>query len=444
MIALALGSAPLAATAAQPGAEPVLEEITVTARKRQESVLEVPVSVSAFDSEAIAQRGINDIRDLAAFTPGLNFKESVSNSSSGRQSGSVTIRGMSPANSNARDQTGSVFVDGIFVSTGIGSINTLDVERVEVLRGPQSTYFGRSTFAGAVNFVTRTPGDRLNGTIEADASTRDSYRLAFGVEGPLAGDWLKGRVTGLSNRKGAHYRAADGGGLGEETTNSVTGTLLLTPVEALSIRLRGHYQQDEDGPTASAYLRGTEFGGLCPDQQFEGRRPDGTPTTFTVRIPYFCGSIPSLGDLPASVVSSNTSIKPSVLERIGKPDYLLQVGPGNLLNSPVAARVPSLDRVGFKRTTNSRAARRSPRISPTTQTTPSCSATWIVRISRTPSRSSRPPSAIGRWKCGRRLRRTPGCGGWWVPTTSMSRPSSSSTGTRSRRLSGSHSRRTAF
>ena len=147
-VALALGhAAPRALAQADDSAG--LEEIVVTARKRAESVLEVPVSITALSSRDIAESDIDNVRDLAAFAPGLNFQVQVGNGGAGRNGGSIIFRGMSPVQGTAREQSGSVFVDGIFVSSGVQSVDTTDVERIEVLRGPQNAYFGRSTFGGS-------------------------------------------------------------------------------------------------------------------------------------------------------------------------------------------------------------------------------------------------------------------------------------------------------
>ena len=224
-VALALGHVPPMAQAQSGDSASGLEEIVVTARKRAESVLEVPVSITALSSQDIAESDIDNVRDLVAFAPGLNFQVQVGNGGAGRNGGSIIFRGMSPVQGTAREQSGSVFVDGIFVSSGVQSVDTTDVERIEVLRGPQNAYFGRSTFGGAINFVTRTPGDTVKGGVTVGAGQRDGYELRGQIEGPLVDGKLSARLSAATFQRAWQYRASDGGKLGAEKTESATLTL---------------------------------------------------------------------------------------------------------------------------------------------------------------------------------------------------------------------------
>src|SRR5262249_8889173 len=120
-----------------------LEEIVVTARKKEESLMEVPLSITAVTAETLDSAGIKDVRDIAAFTPGLFISYSISGQSISR---ALTFRGLTVSNG------GQLFIDGApYVGQANPDIGAL--ERVEVLLGPQSAYFGRSTFTGAVNYI---------------------------------------------------------------------------------------------------------------------------------------------------------------------------------------------------------------------------------------------------------------------------------------------------
>ena len=336
-------------TVAQADGEPALEEVLVTSRKREESVLDVPTSITALSAADIAASGISNIRDLNAFAPGLNFQSQVGNGAGGRNSGAIIFRGMAPVQGLAREQSGAVFVDGIYVAAGIQSVDTGDVERIEVLRGPQNAYFGRNTFGGAINFISRTPGDALKGDMTAGASERGGYEVRGGVEGPLVDGRLSGRLSGAVFRRGWQYRTTDGGELGEEETRSVTGTLYATPLDHWSIKLRGHLQRDEDGPMTNTYIRGTQYGSLCPGQTFRGTDAAGNPVSFALSRPYFCGSIPSLSQLGAGFVTSNTNLFPAVLGTIGNPNLLSNIATGNSLNSLVLGRAPTIGEPGMRR-----------------------------------------------------------------------------------------------
>lgn len=343
----------IAGSTALPVSAQSLEEIVVTARKRSERLLEVPLSVNAFTAEEITRSGMYDMKDIAALSAGLTFQNNQSSSSFvGRMSGGIAFRGAQiGAGASARDNTGSIFIDGIYVASGLSSVNLSDVERVEVLKGPQNAYFGRNTFSGAVNLITRNPGDHFEGSIDAAGSTRGSYDFGASVEGPLGSPALSGRLVVGLHRKGAQYTATDGGDLGVQTSNSVVGTLYATPSENVWLRVRVHYQRDDDGPDLGTFLRGLQYGSLCPGQTFPGSDAAGNRVRFAISRPYFCGRIPSVGDLGTRVVSTNTTVMPPVLARIGVPFLFRDLLVNNSIGNPRLARAPGLDHLGMLRDT---------------------------------------------------------------------------------------------
>ena len=147
--------------------EPAGEEIVVTARKREETLQDVPLSVAALSSEQLQSRGLNNDADIASFTVGFRTLAQT-----GRDIDRPTIRGMG-APVTRGEPNASYFIDGTFVSGSIATATTSAVERVEVLRGPQSAQFGRATFAGAVNYVTRKPTETFEGQVNTRAGTSD-------------------------------------------------------------------------------------------------------------------------------------------------------------------------------------------------------------------------------------------------------------------------------
>jgi outer membrane receptor protein involved in Fe transport len=150
---IGLAVAPARQTQAQEGGNVlgnVLEEVTVTARKREESLKDVPVSISVISADFINESGIRDQFDLFQLTPGINYGEARD-----RNGARPGIRGVQAQNQSALRQKVSVFIDGMPVLGNYGSMQFAGLERVEVLRGPQSTAFGRATFGGALNYVTR-------------------------------------------------------------------------------------------------------------------------------------------------------------------------------------------------------------------------------------------------------------------------------------------------
>lgn len=152
--AAALGQAPTEDAGPQEtSALPTLEEIVVTARKREENLLEVPVSISVFSGNLIDEAGIVEPRDFFELSPGLDFD--VEHDRIGSQ---PAVRGVQSNNAATTRQKVTSFIDGLPMIGAAGSVGFAGIERIEVFRGPQSAAFGRATFAGAINYVTPGPG----------------------------------------------------------------------------------------------------------------------------------------------------------------------------------------------------------------------------------------------------------------------------------------------
>ncbi len=134
----------------------VLEEITVTARKTEERLLDAPLSITAFSAADIEKKGFASLEDVARSAPGVQYSQQ-GGQIPGRYTSAIRFRGMNVNSDSPSLQLGSLFVDGIYVLGGTQSIPYDDVERIEVIKGPQSATYGRSTFGGAINYITRTP-----------------------------------------------------------------------------------------------------------------------------------------------------------------------------------------------------------------------------------------------------------------------------------------------
>ena len=245
-IALAIGGSQ-AALAQEPGADStgVLEEITVTARKREESLQDVPLTITAFSGKAIEKLGISNVFDLAALTPGLTYENT-----GWRNGDKATIRGLTVPGQLPSQQKTSVFVDGIYVAGAYSSQSLANLERVEVLKGPQSAFFGRSTFAGAINYVTRDPGDTLAGKVMVSAASLGQTEASATVGGPLQGDAILGQLNAYYyNLDGpSEWRNSPGGQRsGSANTQAGSGKLIFAGMENLRIEARTAYNQDDDG-----------------------------------------------------------------------------------------------------------------------------------------------------------------------------------------------------
>ena len=173
-----------------------IEEIVVTVRKREEALADVPLSVAAFDAEQLRARNINNAYDLATFTPNFNFSPNII----GRQLDAPNIRGQFSPLLGGSPAIGSsnvaFYVDGVFITGTSSTLPIENLERVEVLRGPQAAQFGRSAFAGAVNFITRAPTNNFEGEVNARMGEDADYNLGGFLSGPIIKDKLLFFVSG--------------------------------------------------------------------------------------------------------------------------------------------------------------------------------------------------------------------------------------------------------
>lgn len=235
-----------------------IEEIVVTSRRREESVLEIPVAVSAFSHDDLEVRGVDDIEGLSDFTPGFHFNfENLGRNDRGFNT--LTFRGMDAGTFLVTRQPAQVFVNGIAV-VGANIPGLTDVERVEVIKGPQSAYFGRSTFSGAVNFITRDPGFDWLGRVSVDVARFDTTDTSLTVEGPLIDDKVAFRLTGRQFQTGGQYQnfANKSEMLGARSTKSIAASIYAEPMDNLTVRAFLAGWRDDDGPAADAVTGAAE------------------------------------------------------------------------------------------------------------------------------------------------------------------------------------------
>jgi len=166
-----------------------LDEIVVTARKREEVLQDIPVSVSVLSADALQTRGIENSTDLLGRVPGLYFSQ-ANTVGQNPDATFLVIRGVG-SNPVLEPSTG-LFIDGVYQSSAGFDISFLDLDHVEVLRGPQGTLFGRNTEAGAINLITHKPGPDFEANIFGEAGNYDSYKFKASVSGPVLPDWYGG------------------------------------------------------------------------------------------------------------------------------------------------------------------------------------------------------------------------------------------------------------
>jgi len=203
----------------------VLEEIVVTAQRREQSMQDVPISITAFSAQTIERANMKGARDYLQMTPNVNF---VENDSQGAKNGDITIRGLSDLTAGANEraiQTRAAigfYVDDFSVAhIASGSANPPldDIERVEILRGPQGTYFGRNATGGAINIISKKPDENGMAKVRAGVGNFGSYELAATANIPLSDN--------LFARGSVSYQQSDGivdnlkpGGNGSDTDNT--------------------------------------------------------------------------------------------------------------------------------------------------------------------------------------------------------------------------------
>ena len=172
-----------------------LEEIIVTANRREQSLQDVAISVAAFTGEFFKNTGTNSLKQLEQYTPSLKIAP-VQDS----RSTSIRIRGIGSIGSNAGiDPSVGLFIDGVYQGrAGMSIADFMDTERVEVLRGPQGTLYGKNTAAGALNIISRAPAEQFEGELEAVIGNYDALELRGLVNVPFGGEGSATRLAGYS------------------------------------------------------------------------------------------------------------------------------------------------------------------------------------------------------------------------------------------------------
>lgn len=209
----------------------VLEEITVTARRRSESLQETPIAVTAFTKEAIQNSSMDDIGEIGLQTPNLTQTAGLSGSTS---AAAFFIRGIGQADfTNTTDAGVGIYVDGVYFPRAAGSLlDIVDIERVEVLKGPQGTLFGKNTIGGAINVVTTRPDDEFKGDVSITIGSRDRKDFKGSVDIPLIPGKLFARVSGgAMNQDGYGKFVRLDRDAGSTNSSVLRGTLRWLPSE---------------------------------------------------------------------------------------------------------------------------------------------------------------------------------------------------------------------
>ncbi|MFC3052161.1 TonB-dependent receptor [Kordiimonas pumila] len=209
-----------------------IEEIMVTATRRSESLSDIAMSVSAFDGKFVEKRGLTEVQDLAEFTPSLQiFSEQVNTEI-------YMIRGIGRANEDISSDSGvAVYINDVYIPRqGAANAAMYDVERVEVLRGPQGTLYGKNAVGGVINIITRQPSNNPQASVQLDFGNQDYQQVMASASGPIAEDKLYFGVSGFSKSKdGSYTNLVDGRTGNNVVSEGLRATLKATPSDTLTL-----------------------------------------------------------------------------------------------------------------------------------------------------------------------------------------------------------------
>jgi iron complex outermembrane receptor protein len=223
-----------------------IEQVTVTARKRDESLLDVPISITAVSEDAMERNGLRSVADVAATVPGLN----INSDSVGRAF--VSIRGIGTALQAGVQPGVGVFQDGVYApQTSYVNNPTLDIQRIEVLRGPQGTLYGKNTLGGAINIITRPPSETFEGKFYASYTDEDNGQEFGGrIGGPL-GDSLRAKIAvATRDADGFYTNKLIGGKVDESSSDQVDGTVVWDVSDDARLTVNAYYL-DFAGPSTN-------------------------------------------------------------------------------------------------------------------------------------------------------------------------------------------------
>lgn len=257
-----------------------IEEIIVTARKREEPLQKTPVAITAFSGSDLEALQVDDVSQAAEFAPNLVFDSGAPVSGSSATA-SIFIRGIGSSEFSLGTEQGvGLYVDGVYLARSVGGVlDLVDVESLQVLRGPQGTLFGRNTVGGAILIQSTRPADELGGSIRFTTGNDTRADLKASVDIPL-GDNLRSRFSFLRTLRDGYVENLDGGeDLGSDNAFTGRGVLEWTPSEQTRFSLAADYTRERESAAPHVLLALPE--GLQPMLDNDGN-PTGLFTNFAI------------------------------------------------------------------------------------------------------------------------------------------------------------------
>lgn len=278
-----------------------LEEIIVTARRREESLQEVPVSISVLSNQSLIDAGVVTQDDLFTLVPGLDYDTTQFGT---RQGGTPGIRGAQSNQAVTLRQKVMTFVDGVPTSSATGATQMMDAGRVEIYRGPQSSAFGRATFGGAINYVSRDPTDEFSGSVQIETSDLGRNNISAQLAGPIpinpdygtlgyTLDWMKDSFDGPDE-----WVSSDGQRLNQEESDYIAAKLVYAPTDSFELKLRYSRHEFDDKDVARYFITPEAYAACV--EPIPGASPNATGSVDGqwVRGSFDCDVSISAGQIP--------------------------------------------------------------------------------------------------------------------------------------------------
>ena len=253
--AIGLTSAYSQASGASLSAQNDISEILVTARRREESLQTTPLSITALGSEQLSQRSIEIISDIDAFAPNLSFDHSAGISGS-MNSASIYMRGIGQSDFLLTTDPGvGIYLDGVNISRSMGSVlDVVDLEQIEVLRGPQGTLFGKNTIGGAILLSSKVPTDEFEGSAEVTFGNYERADAKVNLNIPITDNLLSRVTLGTFNKDGYADRIVVGDKLGSQYTNTARASLRWLPTLDTAIDFHTDYTQSRGASVPNSVI----------------------------------------------------------------------------------------------------------------------------------------------------------------------------------------------
>ena len=254
----------LAGAAAAQNTPQTVDDIIVTAQLREQSLQEVPVVVTSLSQEVLQDAGVRDIKDLQILTPGMTVTSTQSEAST-----TARIRGVGTVGDNpGLESSVGVVIDGVYRSrNGVGFGDLGELSRIEVLKGPQGTLFGKNTSAGVINIITAQPSFTPGAQLEATAGNYGAWGVSGSVTGPIT-DTVAGRLYAATRKRDGFYDVDTGDGPRTTTDDAnqdfwtVRGQLLIQPSDTASVRLIADYSKRDEYCCVGVVTRSSPTAGI--------------------------------------------------------------------------------------------------------------------------------------------------------------------------------------